>query len=84
MAEWERKDPITRYQAWLRSRGADDAFFEGIAAEGADVAADVRRRTLSMSQPGPDRIFDVVYTDPHPLIAAQKQWLADYEAGFEA
>lgn len=84
MVEWERKDPITRYQKWLRSRGADDAFFAGVAAEGADVAADIRARTLSMEQPHPDRIFDVVYSDPHPLIAAQKQWLADYEAGFEA
>ena len=84
MVEWEKKDPITRYQTWLRGRGADDAFFDAITAEGADVAADVRRRTLSMTSPGSDRIFDAAYTDPHPVTTAQKQWLADYEAGFEA
>ncbi len=37
-----------------------------------------------MIPPGTDRIFDFSYTDPHPLMAAQKQWLAEYEAGFDA
>jgi pyruvate dehydrogenase E1 component alpha subunit len=84
MVEWEAKDPISRYQTWLRSRGADDAFFAAVAAEGAEVAEDIRQRTISMQLPVSDRIFDVVYSDPHPLVAAQKQWLADYEAGFDA
>jgi 2-oxoisovalerate dehydrogenase E1 component alpha subunit len=84
MVEWEAKDPIVRYETWLRGKGADEAFFAEVAAEGADLAADVRRRTMSMQPPGTDRIFDFAYTDPHPLVAAQKQWLADYEAGFDA
>ena len=84
LAEWEAKDPIVRYEKWLRTKGADDAFFAEVAAEGADLAEDVRRRTNTMIPPGTDRIFDFSYTDPHPLVAAQKQWLADYEAGFDA
>jgi pyruvate dehydrogenase E1 component alpha subunit len=27
-------------------------------------------------------MFDHVYTDDHPLMIAQKKWLADYEASF--
>jgi pyruvate dehydrogenase E1 component alpha subunit len=27
-------------------------------------------------------MFDHVYTDDHPLISAQKAWLAEYEASF--
>jgi pyruvate dehydrogenase E1 component alpha subunit len=84
MEEWEAKDPIVRYEKWLRGKGADEAFFAEVQAEGADLAADVRRRTFSMEPPTTARIFDVAYSDPHPLVAAQKQWLADYEAGFDA
>ncbi len=84
MEEWEAKDPIVRYEKWLRGKGADEAFFAEVQAEGAELAADVRRRTFSMEPPPTDRIFDVAYSDPHPLVTAQKQWLADYEAGFDA
>jgi 2-oxoisovalerate dehydrogenase E1 component alpha subunit len=31
--------------------------------------------------PSTDLIFDHVYSEQHPLMDAQKQWLADYEAG---
>jgi 2-oxoisovalerate dehydrogenase E1 component alpha subunit len=27
-------------------------------------------------------MFDFVYSEPHPVIDAQKAWLADYDAGF--
>ena len=30
-----------------------------------------------------DLMFDHVYSEPHPLIDAQKTWLAEYEASFE-
>ena len=84
LAEWEAKDPIAGTRSSCARKGADDAFFAEVAAEGADLAEDVRRRTNTMIPPGTDRIFDFSYTDPHPLVAAQKQWLAEYEAGFDA
>jgi pyruvate dehydrogenase E1 component alpha subunit len=28
-------------------------------------------------------MFDHVYSEPHPLIAEQKAWLAGYESSFE-
>ena len=27
-------------------------------------------------------MFEHVYSEPHPLVDEQKQWLADYEASF--
>jgi 2-oxoisovalerate dehydrogenase E1 component subunit alpha len=82
-ASWQAKDPILRFEAYLRSRGEGDAFFADVAVEGADLASDVRRRTFELENPPTDMIFDYVYTDDHPLTATQKQWLADYEAGYD-
>ena len=28
-------------------------------------------------------IFDHVYSDPHPVIEEQREWLAQYEASFD-
>ncbi len=81
---WLAKDPIARFETYLRSRGEGDAFFEEVAAEGADLASDIRRRTYELEPPPTDTIFDYVYTDEHPLMATQQQWLAEYEAGYDA
>lgn len=79
---WAKRDPITRYETWLRSRGADDAFFAEIATEAKDLAADIRRRTLALPDPPSGKIFDHVYSDPHPVMSEQKQWLAEYDESF--
>jgi 2-oxoisovalerate dehydrogenase E1 component alpha subunit len=82
VAYWQPRDPISRYETWLRSRGEGDAFFAEVAEEAEDFAADIRKRTLALQSPPVGRIFDHVYSEPHPALAAQKQWLADYEASF--
>ena len=82
LASWVARDPITRYEAWLRSRGEGDQFFAEVETEAEDLAADIRRRTFALESPSTDKIFDHVYSEPHPVMAAQKQWLADYEASF--
>jgi pyruvate dehydrogenase E1 component alpha subunit len=81
---WRRRDPILRYEKYLRSRGEGDGFFAEVEQEAEDFAADARRRTLELVDPGIDLIFDHVYSEPHPVIAAQKQWLGDYEAALGA
>ncbi len=83
VAFWSERDPIARFEAYLRSRGAGDDFFHEIAEEAEDLAADVRRRTLELGVPGPEKLFRDVYTDPHPLVEQQAAWFAAYEAGFE-
>jgi 2-oxoisovalerate dehydrogenase E1 component alpha subunit len=42
----------------------------------------LRKRTLELKVPSVDLIFDNVYSDPHPVMDTQKQWLADYESSF--
>lgn len=80
LADWVARDPIDRYAKFLRSRGADDAFFSAVSTQADDFSADLRRRTLELGSPSTDLIFDTVYSEPHPVMDAQKQWLADYEA----
>jgi len=80
---WRERDPITRYRAWLESRGASAAFFDEAEAEAADVAADVRARLLDATAPPRSAIFEHVYSEPHPLVEAQAAWLEAYEGSFE-
>ncbi|MFT4030337.1 MAG: thiamine pyrophosphate-dependent dehydrogenase E1 component subunit alpha [Protaetiibacter sp.] len=80
---WSERDPIARFEAFLRSRGAGDDLFREVAVEAEDLASDIRRRTLELSDPPSGKMFAHVYTDPHPLVAEQAAWQAAYEAGYE-
>lgn len=80
---WIARDPIVRFHAFLRAQGASDAFFEGVTAEAHDYAADIRRRTHAIADPGIGLMFDGVYSDDHPLMIEQKQWLEQYEAALD-
>ncbi|MEV7694268.1 thiamine pyrophosphate-dependent dehydrogenase E1 component subunit alpha [Microbacterium sp. NPDC089189] len=79
---WAGRDPIARMSAYLRSRGADDAFFASIDEEAAAFADDVRVRTTALGTIPADTMFDNVYSEPHPLIDEQRRWLAQYEESF--
>jgi 2-oxoisovalerate dehydrogenase E1 component alpha subunit len=83
LRSWQERDPISRYEAFLVSRGADEAFLSSVREEGEDLAADARRRTLAMEPPRADSMFRHVYSDEHPLMQQQAEWLARYEASFE-
>jgi len=80
---WRDRDPIARFEKFLRSRGEGDAFFEDVRVEGEDLAADIRRRTLEIGQPDTALMFDNVYSEPHPLMVEEKARLAAYEASFD-
>ncbi len=80
---WVKHDPIPRFETFLRSQGEGDAFFAEVAEEGEDVAADARKRTLALGVPEASSMFANVYSEPHPVMAAQAAWLADYEASFD-
>jgi len=79
---WKRRDPIARFETYLRSLGVSDEFFAAVAEEGEDLAADTRRRTLALGEPPAAKMFQHVYSDPHPLMEEQRAWLEAYEAGF--
>ncbi|MBW4032160.1 MAG: pyruvate dehydrogenase (acetyl-transferring) E1 component subunit alpha [Acidobacteria bacterium] len=82
VAYWGARDPITRYEAYLRGKGVGDDFFSEVAEEAEDLAAEVRARTMTLQDPPTTKIFEHVYTDAHPLVDAQRDWLAAYEASF--
>ena len=50
---------------------------------GGEEMLDVRVRTNELGGLEASTMFAHVYSDPHPLMAEQQRWLADYEASFE-
>ncbi|BDZ40070.1 thiamine pyrophosphate-dependent dehydrogenase E1 component subunit alpha [Microbacterium suwonense] len=80
---WAQRDPIARMRAFLEGRGAAASVFDDVEAEAADAAEDLRARTVALTPPARELIFDHVYSEPHPLIDEQRAWLDDYEASFE-
>lgn len=80
---WARRDPIERMRVFLRGRGASDAFFADVEEQSRALADDVRTRTMSLGGLPAGQIFQNVYSDPHPLVEAEREWLAGYEASFE-
>ncbi len=83
LAYWEARDPIARFRRYLEAQGADGAFFTDADVEAADLASDVRRRMLELTDPDPAMIMQHVYTDDHPVTSAQHAWMRAYEATFE-
>ena len=83
VAYWGARDPIARYEAYLRSIGVGDDFFAEVAAEAEDLAADVRARTRTIQDPPSTKVFAHVYSDPHPLMEQQAEWLAAYQSSLD-
>ncbi|GEP47441.1 thiamine pyrophosphate-dependent dehydrogenase E1 component subunit alpha [Microbacterium saccharophilum] len=81
-ASWARRDPIQRMRAYLEGRGAASTLFAEVDAEARAYADDVRVRTNALGDIDAASMFAHAYSDEHPLIDAQRQWLADYEAAF--
>jgi 2-oxoisovalerate dehydrogenase E1 component alpha subunit len=79
LARWSARDPILRLRHHLEAEGVGAEVFDTIDAEAADLAADVRRRTTELPEPPVSRMFEHVYSEPHPLVEAQQRWLAQYE-----
>lgn len=83
LESWIARDPIVRFGTWLRAQGAPQSFFDDVDTEAKDFAADIRKRCLALPDPGPDVMFDFVYTDEHSLTDEQGEWFDAYEANLE-
>lgn len=81
--DWARRDPIARLGTFLRSRGHAEDFFTEVDAEAAAYAEDIRVRTLAVPVPERGLMFDHVYSEPHPVVEAQRRWLTEYEADLD-
>ena len=80
LRHWQERDPIIRYRAYLTGRGESDSFFSEVDEEAEQLAADIRRRTLALTAPPLSSMFEHVYSEPHPLMTEQREWLTAYEA----
>jgi pyruvate dehydrogenase E1 component alpha subunit len=81
-AYWAERDPILRFRIFLEQQGVGQAFFDAAQEEAADLAADVRRRTMELPEPPAASLFEHVYSEPHPVMDEQRRWLEEYEASF--
>ena len=77
---WKAKDPIARFEVFLRRQGISDDFFQEVEAAGDELAKDIREQTFALGLPPVDNIFNHVYSEQHPEIDAQRAWLKAYEA----
>jgi pyruvate dehydrogenase E1 component alpha subunit len=71
--EWERKDPLTRFAAYLQKRNLLEEGLEQRIDE--EIAAAVERFE-AVGPPDPLRVFDHVYAEPPPDLRAQRDELA--------
>lgn len=79
---WRDRDPIERLEAYLREQGVDDAFFAEVAETADREAKRVRDEILKLPPPDADSMFAHVYSEEHPRIEEQRQWLHQYESSF--
>ena len=80
---WKLKDPIERVRVHLVREGmADQDFFDSIQAEANELAVRFRDFCVNMPNPGPERIFEKVYAEESPQVAAQRDQFLAYHASF--
>jgi len=80
---WKLKDPIERMKAFLyKNELAGTDFFAAVEDEADQLAARIRSGCLELPDPEPLSLFDQVYAEEHPLVAAERAEFANYLAGF--
>ncbi len=73
---WKRRDPIPRLESFLRETGRlDDEAIEAIEDTIKTEVADAIEAAEDAPRPHPDDIFDFVYEEPTPRVAAGKAQL---------
>lgn len=83
LEEWQAKDPIVRFEQYLRNQGVEQSFFAEVEAEAKDAALRIREGVLELPAPTAEAMFKHVYSEPHPVMDAQAKWLERYENSFE-
>jgi len=79
--EWQKRDPITRFERYLKSKGVlDDAAIERIGQECEQEVLDGHESCRKRAKANPREVFDFVYEKLPPELEAQKQeYLAKLE-----
>jgi pyruvate dehydrogenase E1 component alpha subunit len=83
LEEWKLRDPIARLKAYLSRSGiADHDFFDSVEGEADELAARIRQGTVEMVDPPGPSMFDHVYAEQTPTLAAQRAEFVEYHASF--
>ena len=74
--EWAARDPITRYRTYLEHTGAwTERLEQRVAARSARLRTELRAAVVDTPDPDPGQLFDHVYAEITPALAAQKRQL---------
>ncbi|SDM57023.1 pyruvate dehydrogenase E1 component alpha subunit [Halogranum gelatinilyticum] len=77
--EWRKRDPLERYEEYLREQGVvDDEFVESVYDEADEELAAAVKEAESVEDPDPEDIFDFVFADLPPQLEDQKAELQDF------
>ena len=79
---WKARDPLIRFETFLRRQGINQDFFDEVDEAGEKLSTEIREATFALPEPPVENMFKYVYSEPHPLIDEQLDWLKRYEAGF--
>ena len=81
---WRGRDPLTRFETYLRAEGMlDDDFVAAVEDESARYAAAMRASALGYVSRGPLEILDNVYSAPHAGLDRQREDYAAYLGTFD-
>jgi pyruvate dehydrogenase E1 component alpha subunit len=84
LEHWKLKDPIARVKVYLtRGGAAQPDFLEAVEEEAEQLGESLRAGCRGLPEPSPLSIFDHVYVDQTPELAAQKEGFARYLSSFE-
>lgn len=84
LERWRRRDPIARFEAYLRANDAlSQEHLDAVRAAADDAATQMRAACLGMQTRPPLAVFDGVYAEPHSGIERQRESYAAYLASFE-
>ncbi|EJN58591.1 pyruvate dehydrogenase (acetyl-transferring) E1 component subunit alpha [Halogranum rubrum] len=77
--EWRKRDPLDRYEEYLREQGVvDDEFVESVYEEADEELAAAVKKAESVDDPDPAELFDSVFADAPPNLRKQEAELQDF------
>lgn len=81
---WAAKDPLARFETYLRAQDiADDAFFQDVQVEADQRGAELRSAVQRIEPVRLQAQFELAYAEPHPLIAEELEWFNTYQESFD-
>ena len=63
-------------------QGISQDFFDEVEEAGEKLSTEIREATFALPAPPAENMFKYVYSDPHPRIQEQFEWIKKYEASF--